>query len=101
MSEEKIEMFRNRLTKNIRHLDKQAKKQQVTCYRVYDHDLPEFPLSIERYEDKICLAEYKRHHHLSDEEHQNWLQGCVQAISEIMQVPSEEIYLRQRQRKEG
>ncbi len=101
MSEEKIVMFRNRLTKNIRHLVKQAKKQQVTCYRVYDHDLPEFPLCIERYEDKICLAEYKRHHHLSDEEHEAWLQACVETISDILQIPTPEIYLRQRQRKEG
>jgi 23S rRNA (cytosine1962-C5)-methyltransferase len=101
MGDEKIQMFRNRLTKNIRHLSKLAKKQLVTCYRVYDHDLPEFPLVIERYENKICLAEYKRHHHLSEEQHQVWLQACVDTIGEIMQVSESNIYLRQRQRKEG
>ena len=42
--EEKFTMFRNRLTKVYRHLGKQARRQGVSCYRIYDHDLPEFPL---------------------------------------------------------
>jgi len=101
MNAEKLEMFRNRLAKVYRHISRQANKQNVTCYRVYDHDLPEFPFCIEIYEDCIYLAEYKRHHSLNEEDYQDWLNSSMGIISEILSVPRERIYLRQRQRKEG
>lgn len=101
MHEEKLQMFRNRLTKMFRHISKLARRQSVTCYRVYDHDLPEFPFCIELYEDKVYLAEYKRRHGMTDEEHIAWLESCVPVISEVLEVPDERIYFRQRQRKAG
>ena len=60
MAEDKFIMFRNRLEKVYRHLGKQARRVGVTCYRLYDHDLPEFPFCIEIYEQHIYIAEYKR-----------------------------------------
>jgi 23S rRNA (cytosine1962-C5)-methyltransferase len=101
MNEEKLPMFRNRLTKMFRHTAKLARRQSITCYRVYDHDLPEFPFCIELYEDKIYLAEYRRRHGMTDEEHNAWLESCVPVISEILEIPDERIYFRQRQRKAG
>jgi 23S rRNA (cytosine1962-C5)-methyltransferase len=101
MNEEKLPMFRNRLTKMFRHMAKLARRQSVTCYRVYDHDLPEFPFCIELYEDKVYLAEYRRRHGMTDEEHDAWLESCVPVISEILEIPDERIYFRQRQRKAG
>jgi 23S rRNA (cytosine1962-C5)-methyltransferase len=101
MSEEKLQMFRNRLLKMFRHNSKLALRQGISCYRIYDHDLPEFPFCIERYEDKIYLAEYQRHHGMTDEEHDAWLQGCVPVISGIVDVPDDKIYFRQRRRKAG
>lgn len=101
MVPEKFEMFRNRLTKVYRHVSKLARKQGITCYRVYDHDLPEFPLCIEIYEDKLYLAEYKRHHGMEDEQHEQWLEECINTITEILEVPVDNIYIKQRQRKPG
>jgi 23S rRNA (cytosine1962-C5)-methyltransferase len=101
MSEEKLLMFRNRLIKVFRHLKKLAKRQGVSSFRIYDHDLPEFPFCIEIYEDKVYLAEYKRYHGMSDEEHEAWLEECIQIISEILEISSEKIYSRERRRKAG
>lgn len=101
MVPEKFEMFRNRLTKVYRHVSKLARKQGITCYRVYDHDLPEFPLCIEMYEDKLYLAEYKRHHGMEDEQHEQWLEECINIITAILEVPVDNIYIKQRQRKPG
>src|ERR1700722_17645695 len=101
MTEEKIQMFRNRLTKVYRHIVKTARRQGVTCFRIYDHDLPEFPFCIERYEDKVYLAEYQRRHGMTDEEHVAWLESCVPTVSEILETPDEQIYFRQRRRKAG
>ncbi len=92
-------MFRNRLGKVFRHLSKAAKRQETSCYRIYDHDLPEFPLCIEKYEDWLYVAEYRRNHHMEDAEHELWLEGCKLIIEEITAVPASRIVLRTRQRK--
>jgi 23S rRNA (cytosine1962-C5)-methyltransferase len=99
--EEKIQMFFNRLTKVFRHISKQAKRQGITCYRFYDRDLPEFPLIIDMYEDKVYLSEYKARHHLTEEQHETWLQQSLAVIAKVTQVPDDNIYLKQRKRKTG
>ncbi|HEY6976905.1 MAG TPA: class I SAM-dependent methyltransferase, partial [Chitinophagaceae bacterium] len=84
-----------------RHKSKQAKQKGISCYRIYDHDLPEFPFCIELYEDKIYLAEYLRRHVMSEEEHAEWLQQCKDVIGTILSIPVDKIYSRQRNRKPG
>ena len=58
----KLPMFQNRLLKMWKHYSKLARKQDITCFRFYDHDLPEFPFAIEWYEGVVHAAEYKRRH---------------------------------------
>jgi 23S rRNA (cytosine1962-C5)-methyltransferase len=99
--EEKIQMFFNRLTKVFRHISKQAKRQAITCYRFYDRDLPEFPLIIDMYEDKVYLSEYKARHRLTEEQHEAWLQQSLEVIAKVTAVPDDNIYLKQRKRKTG
>jgi 23S rRNA (cytosine1962-C5)-methyltransferase len=99
ISPEKATMFRNRLAKVFRHLSKSARKQEVSCYRIYDHDLPEFPLCIEIYEDWLYVAEYRRNHNMEETEHTKWLEDCKAIIEEIIGMPASRIVLRTRQRK--
>lgn len=91
-------MFENRLLKVYKHKSKLARRQNVSCYRVYDHDLPEFPFAIELYEDKIYLAEYLRRHGMEDEEHDAWLDSCKEIISRLLSIPVNKIYDRQRKK---
>lgn len=99
MMDAKLEMFENRLLKVYKHKSKLAKRQSVSCYRIYDHDLPEFPFCIELYEDKIYLAEYLRRHGMNDEEHEIWLEKCVEKICALLQVQDENVFVKQRKRK--
>jgi 23S rRNA (cytosine1962-C5)-methyltransferase len=99
--QEKISMFHNRLTKVFRHLSKLAKRQNISCYRIYDYDLPEFPFCIELYDDKIYLAEYKKNYELGDDAHELWLQECLSVITNVTEIPTERIYIRERKRKAG
>ena len=101
MNEEKFTMFRNRLTKVYRHRSKQAQKQGISCYRVYDHDLPEFPVCIELYEGHIYIAEYKRNHGMDEHRHQQWISQTIHVISEVTGIPSEKAHVKLRQRKAG
>ena len=44
------QIFCNRLQKKYKELRKWARKNRITCYRLYDRDIPEIPLSLDMYE---------------------------------------------------
>ena len=44
------ELFGNRLRKKYKELRKWARKNRISCYRIYDRDIPEIPVSIDLYE---------------------------------------------------
>lgn len=94
----KRSMFENRLQKVFKHKSKLARRQNISCYRVYDHDLPEFPFSIEIYHDKVYAAEYLRRHGMDEEDHEHWLLACVQSISSVLNIPQENIFVKQRKK---
>ena len=98
---DKFLMFRNRLQKVYKHLSRQAQRMDVTCYRLYDHDLPEFPFIIELYEDKVYVSEYKRYHNLTNEEYELWWNKSSKVIEEIIGVKQENIFFKIRQKKAG
>ncbi|MGF1527147.1 MAG: bifunctional 23S rRNA (guanine(2069)-N(7))-methyltransferase RlmK/23S rRNA (guanine(2445)-N(2))-methyltransferase RlmL [Candidatus Competibacterales bacterium] len=50
--------FYNRLRKNRRALERWATRENIHCWRLYDADLPEFALAIDRYEDWLHVQEY-------------------------------------------
>ncbi len=93
------QMFENRLRKMHKHYSKLARRQEVACYRFYDHDLPEFPFAIEWYDGVVHAAEYKRRHGMEEEEHEVWLQDCRKIIALVLEVNEEVIYMKQRERK--
>jgi 23S rRNA G2069 N7-methylase RlmK/C1962 C5-methylase RlmI len=51
--------FANRLRKNARHLAKWAKRTNVTCWRVYDRDIPELPVTVDTYEGALVVNDYR------------------------------------------
>lgn len=93
--------FQNRLRKVWRHISRTARRQGVACFRFYDHDLPEFPFAIDWYDGAVHLAEYLRRHGMEEEEHEAWLQACVAAVSEVLAVEKDLVFLKRRQRKAG
>lgn len=44
------ELFSNRLKRKYKELRKQMRKNRVSCYRLYDRDIPEVPVSLDLYE---------------------------------------------------
>ncbi len=98
---DKFEMFKNRLTKVYRHLQKTARRQNISCYRIYDHDLPEFPFIIEKYGDTLYVSEYKRNHSLNEEAHQFWMMQSTQVMADVLGIAPENVFTKLRQRKAG
>ena len=94
-------MFQNRLQKVWKHISKLARRQDIACFRFYDHDLPEFPFAIEWLDGVVHAAEYKRRHGMEDDEHAIWLEACKTTISGVLEIDPAQIFMKIRQRKAG
>ncbi len=97
----KYEAFANRLTKNRKHLEKWARRQDVSCYRLYDRDLPEFPLAIDRYVDKLHVQEFQSKWDPDDATYQDWLDQTTTTLSNVFNIPVDNIFYKLRQRQKG
>jgi 23S rRNA (cytosine1962-C5)-methyltransferase len=84
-----------------RILSKQAKQQGVTCYRLYDRDLPEFPLIIDLYEDEVLVTEYRSNHRLSEEEYERWFTDSLEVIQHVLGKDPLQVHIKERKRKES
>jgi 23S rRNA G2069 N7-methylase RlmK/C1962 C5-methylase RlmI len=95
---EQAQIFRNRLTKVARHL-RRWPSRGVTCYRLYDHDIREVPLVVDRYEGKLHIAEYDEPHDRAPEEHRAWLDLMVRTAAEVLGVAEGDIFQKRRERQ--
>ncbi len=94
------ELFANRLRKMARHL-RRWPGRGITCYRLYDRDIPEVPLAVDVYEGRLHIAEYDRPHDRTPAEHADWLDLMAKTAAEITDVPPERVYLKRRRRQKG
>jgi 23S rRNA (guanine2445-N2)-methyltransferase / 23S rRNA (guanine2069-N7)-methyltransferase len=100
-SSRQAEEFANRLRKLARHLRRWPTKRGITCYRIYERDIPEIPLVVDRYEDALHLAEFDRPHERTAAEHADWLDLMVRTAGEALETPPERVFLKHRQRQRG
>ena len=49
----------NRLSKNLKNRIKLLKNNTIDCYRIYDSELPEFNVVIDRFADYLHIQEYR------------------------------------------
>ncbi len=96
-----ISAFVNRLGKNIKHLMKWAKRQDLEAWRIYDRDIPQFPLVIDLYKDKIHLQEIDTGWLMHADEHQEWLGRCLEGIEFVTGLGKHDIYIKTRKRQKG
>lgn len=94
--EGKYQEFYNRLHKSYSRLDKIARKAGITCFRIYDLDMPDFPFVIDKFEDYIYVAEYERNHSLSPREHNYWMDMSKEVIGKVFSCPKENIFVKSR-----
>ncbi|MBP7264099.1 MAG: class I SAM-dependent methyltransferase [Spirochaetia bacterium] len=90
--------FLNRAVKRDRHLAKWARKNDTTCYRVYDRDIPEIPLALDRYGDAAVLYLYERPYDKDPADEQAWLELMKSAASEALGVEPSAVHVKQRRR---
>ena len=91
--------FKNRLRKMARHYDKWARRQELEAYRIYDADLEEAPLTIDRYADQLYVAVYG-----GDATEAEWDDRKLayrDAIMEVLDLRREQVFFKLRKQQKG
>lgn len=117
----RVEMFRNRLRKNLARLLPWARQRGIEALRLYDRDIPEVRLIVEKYREAgpepgrdpgrehIVLWEYARRDETEEAAkldpaqaaEPRFLDGVIAAISELCAIPPERVHLKRRERQRG
>ncbi len=93
--------FANRLTKNIKKIEKWAKQQGIDAYRLYDADLPEYNLAVDRYADHIVVQEYAAPKNIDENKARQRLLDAVSATLYVTGVETNKLVLKVRQKQKG
>jgi 23S rRNA (guanine2445-N2)-methyltransferase / 23S rRNA (guanine2069-N7)-methyltransferase len=98
---EGAKMFANRLRKNAKQMDKWAARNDISCYRIYDADMPEYAVAIDRYQDWVHIAEYAPPSKVDPEAAERRLRDVYRAVPSALGIHPSKVALKQRQRQKG
>lgn len=98
---EQAAMFANRLQKNLKHLSKWARKNNIECYRVYDADLPDYAVAIDLYGDKVHVQEYAPPASIPPLKASERIEEVMQIVPEVLQMSAQHVALKLREKQRG
>ena len=93
--------FANRLQKNIKKIEKWAKQQGLDAYRLYDADLPEYNLAVDRYAEHIVVQEYAAPKNIDENKARQRLLDAVNATLNVTGIETNKLILKVRQKQKG
>ncbi|MFQ7554950.1 MAG: bifunctional 23S rRNA (guanine(2069)-N(7))-methyltransferase RlmK/23S rRNA (guanine(2445)-N(2))-methyltransferase RlmL [Haemophilus parainfluenzae] len=93
--------FANRLQKNIKKIEKWAKQQGLDAYRLYDADLPEYNVAVDRYGDHIVVQEYAAPKNIDENKARQRLLDAVTATLQVIGIETNKLILKVRQKQKG
>ena len=98
---EHAQMFVNRLKKNFRHLKKWARKNNISCYRVYDADIPQYAVAIDLYENWVHVQEYQAPKTVDSRRAFQRVNDVLDVVADVLEVPQANVVLKVRQKQSG
>jgi 23S rRNA (guanine2445-N2)-methyltransferase / 23S rRNA (guanine2069-N7)-methyltransferase len=110
---EGAQMVANRLRKNLRTLKKWRDREGVSCFRVYDADLPEYAAAIDVYcgvpeetpstqaQTWLHVQEYQAPASIPEATTRTRLNDLVQAALDVFELPRARVAIKTRQRGKG
>lgn len=94
--------FRNRLTKNKKALSRWCKRNGITCYRIYNADIPNFAMAIDVYENTwVVVQEYKPPVSVDPVKANDRLHEALKVIPEVLNVSPDKVFLKRRKRQKS
>jgi 23S rRNA (guanine2445-N2)-methyltransferase / 23S rRNA (guanine2069-N7)-methyltransferase len=91
----------NRLHKNQRRLARRLQREGITCYRLYDADLPDFNMVIDVYGEWVHVEEYAPPAEIDLAKVRRRLEDALGVICAVLDLPPEHVVLKERRRQRG
>ena len=97
-------MFANRIRKNLKQLAAWRKRDEVSCFRLYDADMPEYAFAIDVYESAttsqrwLVVQEYQAPAAIPEETVRKRRSEALAGLVEATGIPAEHVHLRTRRR---
>lgn len=98
---ESARMLANRLQKNLASLKSFLKQQQLSCYRLYDADLPEYSAAIDVYQDALHIQEYAPPKNIDKHKALRRLRDIERVAAGVLGIDSERVFVKTRMRQKG
>lgn len=93
--------FANRLTKNLKKIEKWAKRENVECYRIYDADLPEYNVAIDRYGEYTIIQEYRAPKEIDINKVRRRFLDVVSTVRYMFNIADDKLIIKVRERQKG
>jgi 23S rRNA (guanine2445-N2)-methyltransferase / 23S rRNA (guanine2069-N7)-methyltransferase len=101
-------MVANRLQKNLKKFGKWAKQGSISCYRMYDADLPEYAAAIDLYPEDdgehrlfLHIQEYEAPAEIPEETTRRRFGELLQAVETVFALPRAQVSVKTRRRGKG
>ena len=95
------EDYANRLRKNLKKYEKWAKQEGIECYRLYDADLPEYNVAVDRYADWVVVQEYAPPKTVDANKARQRLFDIIAATISVLGIAPNKLVLKTRERQKG
>ncbi|OON40981.1 23S rRNA (guanine(2445)-N(2))/(guanine(2069)-N(7))-methyltransferase [Izhakiella australiensis] len=93
--------YANRLRKNLKKIDKWANQEGIDCYRIYDADLPEYNVAVDRYADWVVIQEYAAPKTIDAARARQRLFDAISATLSVLEIPANRLVLKTREKQKG
>lgn len=105
---ESVTPLLNRLQKNSKHLARWAKRNGVSCYRLYDADLPEFSFALDVYQSEVSpsthwyhLQEYQAPKIIDADKAEARIELAKQAVKQVFEIDDAMLFCKTKIRQRG
>jgi 23S rRNA (guanine2445-N2)-methyltransferase / 23S rRNA (guanine2069-N7)-methyltransferase len=101
-----IDAFRNRIGKNLKHIARWARQNDISCYRIYDADLPDYAFAVDLYRDDLGITwlhvqEYAPPATVDERRAQLRRDSVLDVLPALVDVAPDHICFKTRERKRG
>lgn len=96
--------FANRLRKNIKKLSAWKNKNNISCYRIYDADLPEYSAAIDIYKGEetwVNVQEYEPPKTIDPDKANQRLTDLLKEIPKVLNIAPDHVFLKIRRKQKN
>jgi len=93
--------FCNRVRKNCQSLLPWARENRISCFRIYDADIPEYNLAIDLYEQWVHVQEYAAPDTINPDTAKERFNHALHVIRSLLTVPHSNLFIKTRNRQRG